>query len=222
MSHIVEDTVTRLREQITEGARITSSPFQDHRTPFGPMEWFTADAVAFDESGRLTVTYHWITERGAKRVREAYFDADDMIALTVPGTPENPARLILAGGGYMVACDGGNLRSWDVYAPDGTRIAEGRGTADARYMLAEYAPEMIWVHKGDGKWVAQGHGREWLVTRHGRNPEYTAHMPMSRAWLYALMSRPVGAHEYVEVVEGCATPEEARAAAPSPQEAAGR
>jgi hypothetical protein len=221
MTHVTEDTVTRLREKITEGARMRGSHFQDHRTPFSAGEWLTAESVAFDESGRLTVTYlSYGGERQTPQRRNAYFDADDMIALADESTPENPARLILPGGGYMVACDGGNLRIWDVYAPDGTQLAQEASTVDARDMLAEYAPEMIWVHKGDDKWEARGHGCEWLVTRDGRNPEWSArHDPMSRAWLYALMSRPLGAHEYEPVAQGCKTPEEARQAAPAPQDA---
>lgn len=217
MTHITEDTVTRLREQIAEGVKITGSHFQDHRTPFLPTEWHTAEGVSFDNEGRLTVTYHYYTEGGSKRVSKVYYDADDMIALA-DNTDRSEARLILPGG-YMIARNGTSFRTWDVYRTDGTQLGQEIGTADARALLDDYAPEMIWVHQGDGKWTARGHGREWLVTRDGRNPDYTARMPMSRAWLYALMSRPLGAHEYVAVVEGCATAEEAREAAPTAQSA---
>lgn len=222
MPHITEDTVTRLRDRITPGTYLTGSYFQDHRTPFG-SDFHRTETVAFDNDGRLTITYHWYTG-GAKRVQNVYFSPETMIAIQDmtelrPGVwmqTHNNSRLILPGG-FMDACSGGNLRTWDVYRTDGTPIAQEIGTADARALLDECTPEMIWVDKGDGKFIARGHGREWMVTRDGRAPEYDAHTsPLSRFWLYALMSRPLGAHEYVAVARGCATAEEARGAAPAP------
>jgi hypothetical protein len=221
MAHITEDTVTRLRDRITEGVRITSSYFQDHRTPFSPTEWFTAEKVAFDKTGRLTVTYrYWSEKNGKYATRNTYFNADDMIALAEEESDVSKARLTLPGGGYMDACGGGNLRIWDVYAPDGTQLARELGTVDARDMLAEYAPEMIWVHKGDGNWIARGHGRAWKIARDGRNPDYNPHTTaLTRYWFYTLSSRPLDGEEWTEVAKGCKTPEEAREAAPAPQDA---
>lgn len=213
--HITEDTVARLRDRITKGVRIAGSYFQDHRTPFSPTEWHTADDVKFDGEGRLTVTTHYYTEGGARRTLDVYYSAHTMVALA-EDDGRNESRLNLPGG-YMVACPGGNLRIWDAYAADGTRLARELGTVDARHLLDERAPEMIWVDKGDGKFIARGYGREWLVQRDGRNPDFTAHMPLSRAWLYALLSRPLGTPEYEEVVKGAGTPREARDAAPAPQ-----
>lgn len=214
---IIEDTVTRLRDRIVKDIWIASSYLQDHLTPFSPTEWHTADSVSFDDEGRLTVHTHRFTERGARQNFEVYYGPHTMVALAEEDG-ENRSRLILSGG-YMDATPGGNLRSWDVYAADGTPLAQGIGTSDARYLLDQRAPEMIWVDKGDGKFTARGYGREWLVQRDGRNPEYTAHMPLSRAWLYALLSRPLGSHKFIECVTGCATPSEAREAASDPANA---
>lgn len=215
MTHIIEDTVARLRDRITEGARLTSSYFQDHRTPFSPGEWYTAEKVSFDTTGRLAVTYLSYSEGGrTPERRKTFFDADDMIALADPSTnPNGRARLVLPGG-YMDACDGGNLQTWDVYLADGRPLAKGVATTDGRAMLDRYAPEMIWVHKGDGKWTAQGYGRCWKVERGGRNLAFTAHDPMTRAWFYTLSTRPLDVEEWQEVKSGCASPEEAREAAP--------
>lgn len=220
MTHVTEDTVARLREQITKGARLVRRYWDDNGTPFTGTDWLTAEAVSFDRNGWVTVTYLRYAKESSKKptTYTALYSPDTVIALADQDTPQNPARLILPGG-YMDAVPGGNLRIWDVYAADGAPLAQEVGTADARYLLEERAPEMIWRDLGDGKYTARGHGREWLVTRDGRNPEYTAHMPMSRAWLYALMSRPLGAHEYVAVIRECETPDAARACAPTAEDA---
>lgn len=222
MSHITEDTVTRLREQIVKGARLVRRYWDDHGTPFTATDWQTAEGVTFDGDGWLTVTYlRYATESSRTREkRTALYSPDTVIALADRSSAPNGRKRLILPGGYMDAVDGGNLRTWDVFATDGTRLAQEIGTADARYLLEERAPEMIWRDHGDGKFTARGHGREWLVTRDGRNPEYTAHMPMSRAWLYALLSRPLGAHEYVAVIRECETPDAARACAPVAEDAA--
>lgn len=216
MTHITEDTVIRLRDRITEGVALRDSHFQDHRTPFHSGGWYTADAVSFDKSGRLTVTYLDYSQGARPGRSKVHFDADDMIALLDRDTPQNPARLILSGGGYMIACDGGNLRTWDVYAPDDTPLGREVETVDARAMLIAYAPEMIWVNKGDDRFIARGYGREWQVVRGERNPAYSARTFLPRFWFFDLLSRPLGAEKWETVVAGCETPEAARENAPLP------
>lgn len=214
MTHVTEDTVTRLRDRIAKGSQLRDSYFQDHRTPFEVGEWYTADAVSFDKAGRLTLTYLSYAGRPTPERRKVHFDADDMIALADTSTPQNPDRLILPGGGYMIACNGGNLQTWDVYAPDGTPLGKGVGTVDARAMLVTYAPEMLWVNKGDDRFIARGHRREWQVTRGKKNPAYSARTSVPRFWFFDLLSRPLGAEEWEMVSAGWETPQAARDCAP--------
>ncbi|MEU9405524.1 hypothetical protein AB0E08_07455 [Streptomyces sp. NPDC048281] len=217
MTHITEDTVTRLREQIVKGVRMRASHFQDHRTPLSAGEWHTADDVSFDESGRLTVTYHWYTEGGKKKISKTYFDADAMVALADPNTPQNPSRLILPGG-YMIACAGGNLHTWDVYRADGTQLGQEVTTVDARAMLDAYAPEMVWVRAGN-TWTARGNGRAWKIEQGRRNPDFDAHTPLTRTHLFNLLARPLDAEEWETLAVDLATAEDAKALAPRPQQA---
>lgn len=76
---------------------------------------------------------------------------------------------------------------------------------------------MIWVHHGDGKWTARGHGRHWKIERARRNPDYDVHTSLTYAWLYSLLSCPLDAAFWEEVKTDCATPQEAREAAPTAQ-----
>jgi hypothetical protein len=218
MPHITEDTVNRLRDSIVKGARLVRRFWQDDSAPQAYGDGFhTAEAVKLNADGWVTIDYVWYTEGGSKRVESLHYGPDDVIALVEmkelrPGVQtyaHNDSRLILPGG-YMDARPGGNLRAWDVYRADGTQLAEDVTTAEGRALLAEEAPEMIWVHDGDGNYAARGNGRAWKIER-----RFNGH----GGWLYDLSTRPLDVEEWETLRVDCATPQEAKEAAPHPQQA---
>lgn len=218
MPHITEDTVSRLRERITEGARLVRRYWGDDSTPYG-ADFHIAVSVAFDADGWVTITYRWYTKGGARRVQELHYSPDDVVAVVDmrgDAYAHHDDRLTLPGG-YMDAHPGTSHRVWDVYRSDGTLLAKSETVTGGRALLAEEAPEMIWRHHGDGKWTARGQGRHWRVERDGSNPDYDVHAPLSRSWFYTLSSRPLSGGDWQAVRVQCATPQEAREAAPAPQ-----
>jgi len=228
MPHFTEDTVTRLRDRITEGAHLVRRYWPDDSTPSG-ASFLKAEAVTFDADGWVTITTREWNEKNGRyaKVKHSY-GPDDVVAVVemkplgdtgAETYAHNDSRLTLAGG-HMDARPGGNLRAWDVYRADGALLAEGVGTAEGRALLAEEAPEMIWVHHGDGKWNARGHGRHWKIQRGRRNPDYDPHTsPTWQWWLYDLLARPLDGGEWKEIKTDSESPQQAREAAPAPQAA---
>lgn len=213
MPHITEDTVTRLHDRITPGARITRRFWKDDSAPM-ISDALTADTVEWHPDGALTVTYSWYTE-GSRypKTSTAPFGPQEPVALIEDG---EPYRLLLPGG-RMDARPGGNLRSWDAYLTDGTPLAQDVTTAQARALLADHAPEMIWVDNGGGNYSARGHGHHWRIRRGRRNPDYDAlRTPVYLAWLFDLQSRPQDSQDpqdWHDVKHDCPTPADAQAAA---------
>lgn len=188
MSHMIEDTVVRLRDRIGVGSVLLRRYWLDHSTPFTATGLKEVEQVKFDEDGWMTIWYESYDGDGKSPTRKSMlFYPDDEIALRVDG---EGTRLILPGG-YLDAVSGGNLREWDVFRSDGTLLARKAGMLRARDLLEEFAPEMIWKHHGDGKWTARGHGFQWKVSRGSRNPGYDVHKPIWTSWFYTLSRRDV-------------------------------
>jgi hypothetical protein len=211
MPYIIEDTATRLRDRITQGATLSGRYWSDEDAPH-KYSFYTATAVKRHADGWVTVSYLAPSEERKKpETQELYFAPDDMIALVE--SHEGDSRLILPGG-YMVALPGSNWRLWDAYRADGTPVAQKVSTTEGRALLEEYAPEMIWVHHGDGQWTARGHGHRWKVQRGGHNNDYDVRRdPIWQWWLYDLLACPMGREEWQAIKTGCATPQDAKAAA---------
>lgn len=226
MPWIREATVSDARDDITVGARLVRRFWPDESAPHAYGDSFhTAEAVKFNADGWVTIDYVRYTEGGSKRVESLHYAPDDVVAIAAMGLvyaggnmqtyAHNDSRLFLPGG-YMDAHPGTMHGVWDVYRADGTPLAEGVSTAEGRELLAAEAPAMIWVHHGDGKWTARGHGRAWRIERDGRAPDYSPRTsPLSRYWLYTLSSRLLEGEEWEEVAQGCATAEDAKGAAPA-------
>jgi hypothetical protein len=214
MTHMIEDTVARLRDRIVKGSVLVRRYWPDHGTPHHATDFQRAEGVSFDKDGWLTVTYMRYEEGKRNPVRRtALYPPDEMIALAVDGSG---SRTILPGG-YLDAVPGGNWKVWDVFRTDGTPLAQGVGMLRARDLLDGYAPEMIWVHHGDGNWTAKGSGYLWKIARSSRNPDYDVHSPIWQCWLYSLSRCPLGTDEWETVTADGKVPGELRKDAPASQ-----
>lgn len=220
MPHITETTVTAATAAglLAPGVRVAGPRFwTDDQSAHAALGVFlTADDVKTDDDEHATIGYSYYTEGGARKKHSVHWDADDVVAVVemnaTGGYAHHDDRLTLPGG-YMDAHPGTSLRVWDVFTADGAPLAQGVTTAQGRALLAEHAPEMMWTAQGDGVFTARGHGRMWRIERGRRNPDFTAHTPLSRAWLLNVLSAPLGTDDWTVVAEGVVTLDDAKRAA---------
>lgn len=226
MPHVTETTLAAAWELglITDGARLVRRFWGEHKAPHAYLgSFFTAHEVTSDAEGRAALVQHSYREnRRTPGKVTIHYAPDDVVSVVAMTATANGARTylhhddrLILPGGYMDAHPGTMHGVWDVFHHDGTPIAQRVNVERGRALLAKHAPEMVWAHLGDGVWETRGHGRYWRVARDGRNPDFDAHAPLTRAWLYALSYRPLDGGEWVKVAQGCETPEDAKSAAPA-------